>query len=764
MPQLQTLLFLHVFTALLPPPDDRDEKSYYELLQLEPSCSQQDIRKAYRVLSLQLHPDKIAQKGGSHVNVKEAAAQYEQVQIAYAVLMDPSKRKSYDSLGRNKGRYQFLCSEHQNWQTRPMQMYENLTAASFLNKSRLVVLAAVFFLALLVQPILVAAKINAILHSADTVLHDSPWVVVLIPTWVLHGMFILFWLFLLCVVSTDIVVAIKVLEHCAWLAGEVVLALQWDRALQLSWHVVSIPFYLGVFLRLFGHVASVHAARTEQGKMISPDYVHVLKRELYEKSSQDQAPLADEQIMAIIDSDYIIVSVDAQSVSVAKAMMNLPDQDGQVHPASDEEIELLKVTTSFEFMQLQEVIQSASKASAVLILIGITFVALVASKLQGNIDANWWTVFVPWWLYFGFEILLSFLLCCCIAVPGDYYGAPDNDDNGSVVEGIIRSEAFEPTEGGISRPLASQPTVEQTLNPKAVENDGIRVTAGNPNDSILDVPFDEKSISENVETRQPTGVEVTVSKDFLEEERSEELQDNSTDVENKIEANSESNNDTPADTARGDHATQSTNANELSTSSAANAMIVDEDDNDSQSAPDIDLEETFYAWQQAQAHAERSAMEQQSKAQATCCGVCFQLIILCLIVGKLQQSYDYSDAEKTDPGFNAFWVLFPIFLLLGMILCCCSCLIYCAGSSTLDTFAERAQGEGRSRNDDAQGETKTTSGANDETGPVIVVAHPADLLVGNNSDEVLLEAAEDATPDAVETGRAGEQKAIEDID
>ncbi len=59
---------------------------YYELLGINETASQIDIKKAYRSLSLKLHPDK---QGGN-------AEEFKKINEAYMVLSDPDKRQEYD--------------------------------------------------------------------------------------------------------------------------------------------------------------------------------------------------------------------------------------------------------------------------------------------------------------------------------------------------------------------------------------------------------------------------------------------------------------------------------------------------------------------------------------------------------------------------------------------------------------------------------------------------------------------------------------------
>jgi curved DNA-binding protein len=70
-----------------------DYKDYYDILGLERSASQDDIKRAYRKAARKYHPD-INQEAAASAKFKEAGE-------AYEVLKDPDKRAAYDQLGSN---------------------------------------------------------------------------------------------------------------------------------------------------------------------------------------------------------------------------------------------------------------------------------------------------------------------------------------------------------------------------------------------------------------------------------------------------------------------------------------------------------------------------------------------------------------------------------------------------------------------------------------------------------------------------------------
>ncbi len=66
-------------------------KNYYTVLNIDKDADEKEIKKAYRKLAMEFHPD---------INTNEDAEEtFKEISEAYAVLSDNEKRRYYDQMG-----------------------------------------------------------------------------------------------------------------------------------------------------------------------------------------------------------------------------------------------------------------------------------------------------------------------------------------------------------------------------------------------------------------------------------------------------------------------------------------------------------------------------------------------------------------------------------------------------------------------------------------------------------------------------------------
>lgn len=88
-----------------------DYKDYYQALGVNRNASAEEIKKAYRKLALKYHPDR-------NPDDKSSEDKFKDINEAYQVLSDPTKRQRYDQLGDSYSQWQSTggTSDSFNWQ------------------------------------------------------------------------------------------------------------------------------------------------------------------------------------------------------------------------------------------------------------------------------------------------------------------------------------------------------------------------------------------------------------------------------------------------------------------------------------------------------------------------------------------------------------------------------------------------------------------------------------------------------------------------
>jgi DnaJ domain len=641
LPSLSTLILLHVLPAFLPE-TPKDEKSYYDVLQVSKSASQEDIRKAFRKISLQLHPDKLQQRG---LDPKDYEVEYQLVQEAYGVLSDKKKRNEYNNLGDSPSRYQFVASGNLY---NPQSLLENLARADSNAKTRIVLLLAIVTGMILLQPVLICVKINHLFDGGS--LENTSWMLLLIPTWVLQGFFCIVIAGVLVVAEEKSQIALNCLGNVCWLVGMILLALRWDRTIDADYALIFIPFYIYMATRYMSSILAMLQAKQQVDMMITQiDLEQVLGKPLSDLAEEERTALEDK---------YIIV--------------HLPPEEGATVEDSPE----YEAAIDFYYEINTNLLNG--------ICIGIPLVVLIVLKVDGTLqDTNWWLIFLPVWIYLFVNGVYNCNMCCW-----------------AVGSEIVVSQM----EADLEEAAAAQAEVESTPSAHMyVPPEGLDAAEFTTSPMKVDeapggtssVQAETKSASTPAVPSTPTAAAVPLMPEAP--ASMEKFDDEFTPAK-----------DLPTKTSDPDIERMSLN-------------FTDEEGND------IHVDhETFAEWNQAYQEAQASAKEAQLKGQGNCCSILVQVMMMSLIVGKLEQAY-----TEPDGGFNAIWILFPIFVLSGCILCCCACMIYGVGG---EAFGTQDEGDENAPTTEEPATITTPVVAIEEPTPVVVTTAPVTGFVSDDLD------------------------------
>ncbi len=332
-----------------PPNSGKDD--YYELLGVDAKASPEEIKRAYKKQSLQLHPDKLAQRGVTIT--PELQAQFTRMKEAYETLIDPYKRETYDAIGERG-----LKWTEEPFSIDPQELAHNFATSSVYDRMKIFLIFVLAAVAVLILPILICWHVD---HG-----DRGLWLATLIPLWLWNGLIIFYYsrLILLGPITRPDSIPeaewvdplpmekriMSLVNHLLLVAFEFLIALKLDDLIAAPWSVLFFP-------------------------VVVFEVLHLVKK----------WPLARMRVVTVADLEAALGKPFAQFTALEKEL--IAKRYSVVSSSDCPEYELANK------------LRAKARHDIVKSLCRLLFMALLLYQLDVvNSNANWWFIFTPFWL------------------------------------------------------------------------------------------------------------------------------------------------------------------------------------------------------------------------------------------------------------------------------------------------------------------------------------------------------------------------------
>lgn len=333
-----------------------EDIEYYTRLAVNQNASLDDIKKAYKKRSLQLHPDRLAQRG---VQITpEHNQEFQKLKEAYDVLSDPRKRKLYDKIGKSG-----LKLVESPQELNPTELIKNFQQNRS-DRFKIVLLLFFIFSSILILPILFCLKI-------DGKIDDVPWLALWTPMWIVDSIMVITSILFLMEKDEDpeedeenphpkekpekIPLYVKLLfagRTFAYILLQIFILMSLDQEINWSWFAIFAPWFAFEFLAFL-------------------DKLPILMEDIPEPN------------IAELERQYA----------------DLDDQEKTMNLISKQEE---------YFKKLME--KAITKKSMVITILRVWLACFLAVQLDQTVNWDWGLVLLPIWCYFVVEIIHSYLL------------------------------------------------------------------------------------------------------------------------------------------------------------------------------------------------------------------------------------------------------------------------------------------------------------------------------------------------------------------
>lgn len=399
--------FLCCCKSFLGDSGESESESFYDLLGVEKDASQDDIKRAYKKMSLKMHPDKLAQRG--QTATEEDQTKFTRMKEAYEILSDQHKRETYDAIGERGMKWL-----EEPFSMDPQELAHNFANSSVVDRAKIFGIFVAVASAVLLLPVLIC------LHLDGAFGDNASWFATFIPLWI-WNVFILFYhsrVILMGPITrpdhipeTEWVDPLPMSKRYLSLfrfillsSFEVLAILKVDNALNMKWSTIFIPLYLWELTTFYKKwpIAQMRIVTVE-------DLESVLGKPFSEFTAEEKE---------LIGERYSVV----------------PSIDSPHYDAAQK----LKAKAQYDMMK------SAFRITVALFLL---------VKLDGYLGfLSWWIVFLPFWavsFYVCYSSYQSFAEVQKMAADKDpgLFGLPNENnactDYGAVgIDGAASPEAL----------------------------------------------------------------------------------------------------------------------------------------------------------------------------------------------------------------------------------------------------------------------------------------------------------------------------------
>mmetsp|Transcript_2559 Transcript_2559/g.3631 ORF Transcript_2559/g.3631 Transcript_2559/m.3631 type:complete len:596 (+) Transcript_2559:218-2005(+) len=331
---------------------DGGEGDFYTRLGIERDATAEEIKKAYKKRSLQMHPDKLAQRG--QAITEEDQAKFTRMKEAYEVLSDPHKRETFDAIGERGMKW-----VEEPFSMDPQELAHNFAKSSALDRSKIFAIFVGIAVAVLLLPILICLHVDGVFGE------DAAWLATLVPLW-MWDCFILFYhsrVILMGPIARPehippeewvdpLPMKKRIFSLCRFMLVvlfEILVALKLDEVITAKWAIVFIPLYAWELSTLY-----------------------------------KKWPMARMRIVTVEDLETALGKPFAEFTAPEKELIG-------------KRYSVVPSTTSPEFEAAQK-LKARARHDMIKSGFRILFAIILLVQIDGYVNWSWWLVFTPFWV------------------------------------------------------------------------------------------------------------------------------------------------------------------------------------------------------------------------------------------------------------------------------------------------------------------------------------------------------------------------------